>query len=306
MIETVFQNLNWGEMELAKHEIDTARLDAEVLLAYTLVTSRIDLHLNKDKVLSADEKQKFISYIKRRQKREPVAYIVGAKEFWSIRLKVTPDVLVPRPETEGIVEQALAVIARSEATKQSQGHNEIATPATKLWRARNDDLNILDLCTGSGCVAAALATEMPHAKITVADISPEAIGIAKQNLAFAGDRIEFFTGDLFDALRESRKFDLITANPPYVADNDFKGLDEDIRRYEPREALLAGPDGLAISKRIIQDAPKYLKAGGSLLMEIGIGQANALIEITKFTGQYKKIEVIKDYSGIDRILWTNS
>jgi release factor glutamine methyltransferase len=153
--------------------------------------------------------------------------------------------------------------------------------------------------------------------------------VARRNLAFAGDRIEFFTGDLFDAIPllckegsgkvdhdlphltspykgEEYLFDLITANPPYIAEGDLKGLDEDIRRYEPRDALLAGPDGLAISKRIIEDGHRYLKKGGTLIMEIGIGQSRRLEEFAKRTGKYPGIGVVEDHSGIERILWISS
>lgn len=292
MTATVSQRLSWGETELAKRGIDTARLDAEVLLAHTLGTSRVDLILERDSVIPPDAGQRFISYIKRRQKREPVAYVTGHKEFWSLDIKVNPAVLIPRPETEGIIEKALDVIARSEATKRSP-----------------KGLDILDLCTGSGCVAAALATELPHAKLSVADISPDAIEVAKRNLAFAGDRIAFFTGDLFAPFHrspitnhQSPEFDLITANPPYISESDFTGLDEDIRRYEPREALLAGPDGLSISKRIIEEGYRYLKPGGTIIIEIGAGQAAPLLAYVKNTGKYSGLGVVKDHSGIDRFL----
>lgn len=284
MNETVFQNLNWGETELARHGIETARLDAEVLLSHTIGASRIDLHLNKDRPLSANERQRFISSIKRRQKREPVAYITGRREFWSLDIEVNQSVLIPRPETEGIIEQAI-----------------------RLYKGRTPD--ILDLCTGSGCVAAALATEFPASKITVSDISGDAIAVARRNLAFAGGGITFLTGDLFSALHQSpitdhrsRRFDLITANPPYIAEGDLKGLDCDIRRYEPREALLAGPDGLAISKRILKDAPEFLKEGGHLIIEIGIRQAASLKEFALNTCRYGTVAVVQDHSSIERYL----
>jgi len=305
MDDTIGENLRRAAGRFAERGIDTAALDAEVLLAHTLSVDRIELHLQKDRVLTGDESARFEDYVARRSKREPVAYITGYKEFWSVNICVTPDVLIPRPETEGIVEQALSVIAS--AAKQSQGHNGIATA---LSGPRNDTLDILDLCTGSGCVAAALATELPDAAITVADISPAAIEVAKKNLAFAGNRVNYFIGDLFDGLHDSRftihdsrKYDLITANPPYVSDGDFDTLEDDIRLYEPQSALTAGADGLAISKRIIQDAPKYLKPGGTLIMEMGLGQAQALWDFAVDTGKCESIKVFEDYSGIERILW---
>ncbi len=275
MKSDISQNLKRGTDTLTKAGIDTAILDAEVLLAHATGLERIDLHLKKNRALTDDESAKFENFIARRAKKEPVAYITGFKEFWSLNIAVTRDVLIPRPETEGIVERALEIYQDSK-------------------------IAILDLCTGSGCVAAALATEMPAAKITVADISSAAIEVAKRNLAFAGDRTRFLVGNLFEPL-VAKQFDLVTANPPYIADGDFGGLDDDIRLYEPQVALTSGTDGLAIPFRIIQDAPKYLKAGGHLVMEMGMGQAEALWDLAHETGAYESMKAFEDYSGIERI-----
>jgi len=317
MGDTIGKNLRQAAGRFVKSGIDTAALDAEVLLAHTLNVDRIELHLQKDRALTDDESARFEDYVARRSKREPVAYITGHREFWSLNICVTPDVLIPRPETELIVDLAIKHFHVPSLCKGGKGRVDLPPPASPLQRGRVD---ILDLCTGSGCVAAALATELPDAAITVADISPAAIDIAKRNLAFAGDRIRFVIGDLFEPIPllckegtgevdlphlpspykgEVPLFDLITANPPYVSDGDFDTLEDDIRLYEPQSALTAGADGLAISKRIIQDAPKYLKPGGTLIMEMGLGQAVDLQELAK---QYEKIEVVEDYSGIERIL----
>lgn len=264
--------------KLSDAGIESAQLDSELLLAYVLGCERVDLYLDRKRKIEADKAARFASLIERRAKREPVAYILGLAEFWSRKIKVTPDVLIPRPETEGIVELAL-----------------------KTVDGKQTPLSILDLCTGSGCVAAALAAELPDAEITVTDISPSAIEVAKENLAFAGDRITFCTGDLFGPLHDPR-FDLITANPPYIPDQDFAGLEPEITKYEPIRALKAGPDGLAFSTRILKDAPALLKPGGVLIMEIGKDQAGTLKDEALKTGSFKKVDAVKDYSGIERYI----
>ncbi len=285
MKDKIGAKLKWAAGRLAKNSIETSALDAEVLLAHTLGAERITIHIDRDRTLTGAELVKFEDAVARRCAKEPVAYITGVKEFWSIPIKVTRDVLIPRPETEGIVEHALAVY-------------------------QGTAVDALDLCTGSGCIAAALATELPDARIAVADISAAAVEVARINLAFAGGRITYLTGDLFSAIPllckegtgEEPLFDLITANPPYVSEDELEGLDECIRLYEPGEALLAGTDGLAISKRIIQDAPRYLKRDGTLIMEMGAGQAPALWEFANETERYGSIRIFEDLSGIERYL----
>jgi len=307
-LNTIASHLQNALDRLRKARIDTAQLDAEVLLAHALGIGRADLYCHRDRELTGDEKNRLDSFISRRTKKEPFAYIVGFKEFWSLKIKVTPDVLIPRPETEGIIEQSLIAFK-----KTPHPH-----PLPSGERAKGEGLIFLDLCTGSGCVAAVLASEFPKAQIIATDICPAAIEVAKSNIAFAVDRVDLYCGDLFDAVPllckpalsevegegvgEVSLFDLITANPPYIADGDYPALDEDIRNYEPRHALLAGTDGLAISKQIIKDAPTYLKPGGTLIMEMGIGQSCPLREFAKDTGQYEAIKLVKDYSGIERIL----
>jgi release factor glutamine methyltransferase len=332
--------------QLANAGVETPRLDAEVLLAHVLGVGRADLYCNLKRVLTDEEVDLFSSFVKRRVEKEPVAYITGVKEFWSLSIHVTPDVLIPRPETEGIVEQALKIYKKSPLPPFVKGG---------IGGILNcDPFSILDLCTGSGCVAAALATEFPNARIVATDISPAAIEVAKYNLTFARNRVEFFIGNLFEVFHKStplkksslsviasetkqsrgiatapsgprndffrgfeslftshespvtEKFDLITANPPYIANDDFETLSSDIRHYEPHLALIAGQDGLAISKQIIKDAPNYLKPGGVLIMEMGINQARELQKYAECIERYDEILVIKDYSGIERILVTRT
>ena len=354
-IATIETSLQSAIKQFATAKTYTPKLDAEVLLAHVLNVERVDLYIQRDRNLTDDESDNFSNVVKRRIKKEPIAYIIGSKEFWSINISVNPNVLIPRPETELIIEQALKIFK----DKKIAFKNHPSTPLMSFPRKREsrvcnylsdrdprlrgddiesgDDIqlfDILDICTGSGCIATALASEFPNAQIVATDISKAALDVAKKNLAFAENRTQFLLGDLFDSLitcppckparparlRRSRggrarrgrranheslitkKFDLITANPPYVADQDFETLADDIRHYEPSLALLAGTDGLAISKRIINDAPKYLKPDGLLIIEMGMGQARALQKHAKKNGHYKTIQVVKDYSGIERVL----
>lgn len=225
-----------GELEAAGCE--TPRLDAEVLLAHALGCERFQIFSTWCQAPGGKIRM-FKNFIERRKRREPVAYITGTKEFWSLPIKVTPDVLIPRPETEAVVEAAL-----------------------KVFRS-----TILDLCTGSGCIAAALAKELPHAQLTVSDISAKAMVVAKENLKFAGDRVTLIQSDLFQNIEG--KFDMIVSNPPYVASTEWETLPPEIKNYETRLALDGGPAGLDFIRRIRQDATRFLKPDGWLILENG-------------------------------------
>lgn len=236
--------------ELEAASCETPRLDAEVLLAHALGCDRSDLYKSDTWYQVPGVKlERFHTYVHRRKRREPVAYITGTREFWSIPINVTPDVLIPRPETEAVVEAVLETLQKNLATDDSR----LTT--------------ILDLCTGSGCIAAALAKELPHAQLTVSDISAKALVVAKENLKFAGDRVTFIQSDLFQNIEG--KFDLIVSNPPYVASTEWETLQPEIKNYEPRLALDGGGDGLDFIRRIRQDAPRHLKPDGWLIIENG-------------------------------------
>lgn len=234
-------------LELTAAGCETPKLDAEVLLAHALGCERHEVYTTT--IGYQIPYGKFADYIERRNKREPVAYITGYKEFWSMNIKVTPDVLIPRPETEALVEKVLKVI-------------EI-----KLMTHDSCLMTILDLGTGSGCIAAALAKEFPQAQLVVSDISEQALAIAKENLKFAQGRIQLIQSDLFEKI--TGKFDLIVSNPPYCASKDWENLQPEIKNYEPRLALDGGFDGLDFVRKIRQDAPRFLKAEGWLLLENG-------------------------------------
>lgn len=259
--------------------IESAHLDAEVLAAHALGTDRADLYLRQDESIDDETLAALDQAVARRSDGCPVAYITGVKEFWSIPMKVREGVLIPRPDTETLVEEAL-----------------------RISRDTDGDSRILDLCTGSGCIAAALAKEIPGARITVTDISGEALDTARENLSFAGGRVEFLSGDLFAAIEDDRQFEMIVTNPPYIRDDELATLPRDIADFEPRGALAAGKSGLDFIRRIIEDAPRYLVERGWLVMEIGQGQAEAAAGIAIETDRYDTIRTAKDLAGIDRVI----
>ena len=246
--------LNQAVKILEKAGVETPQLDAEVLLAHALGCERHELYTATTRYLVPGGKEKvFEGYVERRCRREPVAYIRGFKEFWSINIKVTPAVLIPRPETEAVVEKAVELMDHG------------------LWTMDRGPKTILDLCTGSGCIAAALATELPGAQITVADISEEALKIARQNLKFAKGRVTFLQSNLFEKipLPSTGKFDLIVSNPPYIPTAQCNDLMPEVSKFEPRIALDGGRDGLDFVRKIRQDAHNFLKPNGWLVIENG-------------------------------------
>jgi len=272
----VSEAIRSAKQALASSGIESARLDAEVLCAHALSTERCALHTRRDDDISTDSARHFEEMVQRRSRGCPVAYIAGVKEFWSIPISVTQDVLIPRPETETVVEEALKIA------------NGI------------DGARILDLCTGSGCIAAALASELPDARIVASDASERALAVARRNLEFAAGRAELLLGDLLEPAKG--QFDIITANPPYIAEGDIEALMRDIRDYEPMEALSAGLAGLDFIERIIEDAPAKLARGGWLVMEVGAGQAAAATSMAVGRESYDTIRTARDLAGIERVV----
>lgn len=283
---TILSILKWTTSYFTSHDIESPRASAEILLAHILGLRRIDLYIRYDQPLIQDELARFKTAIRRRVRREPVAYILGEKEFWSLPLAVTPDVLIPRPETELLVETALALQA---PTMGADGR-----PAVR----------ILELGTGSGAVALALAAELRTAFIAASDRSEKAIGVARANagrLAMDG-RIHFFCGDWFSCLRPSgARFDMILSNPPYIPSGEIERLQAEVSRYEPRGALDGGADGLSAIRAIIGQAPDYLRPGGYLLLEIGHDQSAAIERIADGCGAYAEWAFIRDYGGHFRV-----
>ncbi|MFA4874657.1 MAG: peptide chain release factor N(5)-glutamine methyltransferase [bacterium] len=277
---TIIDALTDAQRRLAQSGIDTPRLDAEVLLSHVLGRSRADLYLSRSDSLSKDALSRFDDAVARRSARCPVAYITGTKEFWSIPIRVTPAVLIPRPETETVVEESL-----------------------RHFVDRSKPIRLLDICTGSGCVAAALASELPNAGIFVSDSSLAAIEMARENLAFAGSRVTLLSGDLFEPVAQMKDgFDLITANPPYIAEEEYQSLQPEIRDNEPKAALIAGKSGLDFILRIIEDAPRFLLPGGWLVMEVGENQAPECKVQAIGQGSYDTVACAADLAGIERVV----
>lgn len=279
---TILDLLRWTTGYFKEHQIDSARSEAEILLAHSLGFRRIDLYLNHDQPLQAHELQRFKSFIKRRLKREPVAYITGVREFWSLELAVNRSVLIPRPETECLVEAVLPFLdQKSGAPKR-----------------------VLDMGTGSGAIVIALAHEHPEHRYLAMDRSEAALQTARGNARrhHLAHRIDWFCGSWDAALATDRAiFDLIVANPPYVRSPDIDGLQPEIRLYEPRMALDGSADGLMCLRQIIQSVHRYLRPGGLLALEMGHDQKSEIRMIAAATGAYASDRFIPDFSGSDRV-----
>lgn len=280
---TISGALGWGDRLLKERGIESPRLNAELLLRKALEIDHVQVYLYSDRFLTQPQFTSYKSLINKRIKGEPIQYILGNREFWSLDLKVTPDVLIPRPETELLVEETL-----------------------KIFRGdRNLTLRFMEVGTGSGAIAIALAKELQGCFILAEDISWRAIVVAKENARIQGvsDNIRFLVGDLFPPLKESRsRFDLILSNPPYVASSKISALPREIGGFEPRIALDGGPDGLEFFRRIIRGSVSFLKDGGWLMLEIGEGQGEAVTEMIRNTGLFASPCIIKDDSGADRII----
>ena len=278
---TIKDILHIATQHLKKKEIDNPRLTAEVLLAFLLNLRREELYMNYGMKLNKKEIKDYCSLIKRRVKGEPIQYITGKKEFWSLEFFVTPSVLIPRPETEVLVENAISCLKR------------IKNPY------------VLDLGTGSGVIAITIAKEVPGARIWASDISEEAIKVAIKNAKKHGvfNKIQFLVGDLWEPFRhQAIKFHLIATNPPYIPEEDYNCLPQEIRDWEPRIALNGGAKGITLIKRIIKGAEFFLLHGGWILMETSPEQIQPSIELLKETGNFYDIEGINDYSHQFRVV----
>jgi len=263
--------------EQAFVESSTPRLDSEVLLAHVLNKPRSWLHAWPEKSLESESAEQFESLVRERQAGKPIAYILGQREFWSLPFIVNEHVLIPRPETELLVEILLSALPKALAT------------------------TVLELGTGSGAVALSIAKERPFWEITAVDISSEALVIAQQNAEALGiDTVGFIQSDWFSSV-PAQKFDVIISNPPYIADDSPYLVEGDVQ-HEPRKALISGPDGLDDIRKISRDALNYLKPEGLLCLEHGYDQGEVVREILKVAG-YCNIRTQKDLQGLDRMTW---
>jgi release factor glutamine methyltransferase len=276
--------LEWINGYFLKNGVDSPRLSAEMLLAHILKVKRIDLYVQFEKVVDDSHLAPLRGLVKRCGQHEPLAYLIGKTEFYSMEFSITKDCLIPRPETEMLVQRGIEFLRLREGRQQ-----------------------VLDLCTGSGCVAVAVAKNHPAADVVATDISDAALSAAATNVGKHGltARVKLLCGDLFapiiDGL-DSAGFDLITANPPYVSTAEYENLDKNVRDYEPKIALLAGPDGLDVYKRIVAEVDKFLKPGAALMMEVGFRQAGAIRKLLEDRGIFTRISVEKDFNNNDRLV----
>lgn len=280
---TILKLIQWTTQYFGRKGMAQPRTDAEVLLAHVLKTERIQLYLRYDQPLQPKELAEFRDVVRRRGVHEPLQYITGRQEFYSLELEVTPAVLIPRPETEVLVETTLALL-------KEQG---LSSP----W--------VLELGTGSGAIAVALGHENPQLRILAIDVSVAALAVARRNAKRhnLADRIHLVAMDLCQALSANfAVFDLIVSNPPYIPTIDIPGLAPEISSFEPRNALDGGSHGLAVIRRIMDQAHRVLRPSGSLLLEIGQGQAQLLRDQTVAHPAYQSTEFIDDFSGIPRVL----
>ena len=281
---TVLRVLEWTQKYLRKGGIPSPRLESELLLSHVLGCDRIGLYLNHDMVLSKDELTRFRGTIERRISGEPTAYILGFQEFWSIRFKVDSHVLVPRPETEILVEEALRLI-------DQEG-----------WR----EPRIAEVGTGCGAIAISIAKSVPSTKILATEVSWEAALLAKENAKVQNvdSRICIVQGDLLAFVKSGDEgtFDLMVSNPPYIRRADIETLQREIRDFEPREALDGGIDGLDFHRKLVHEASLCLRKGGWLILEIGADQDQQVLHLLEGSGEFRHMRIASDYAGKRRAM----
>ena len=283
---TALEELNWATQYLRDHAIEKPRLNAELLLAHALIISREGLYVHLGDPLGKEQERVLEELVKRRVSGEPLQYILGHQEFWSIDLKVDSRVLIPRPETEVLVEETLSVLSKNPFAKS---------------------LSVLELGTGSGAVSIALAREVASAFLLATDVSRKALFLARRNAQEAGvsGKIAFVQADLFGPFRllEGREpFDLVLSNPPYIVRSEMAGLAREVKDFEPSVALDGGEDGFVFHRGIISQSPGYLREGGWLLLEVGQSQAQWASELMEKSEAFDSVSRIQDLSGIERVV----
>lgn len=276
---TIARVLGWTTDYFTQKKLDSPRLDAELLIADALGIDRMRIYLDHHKPLQPAELADIRARVQRRGRYEPVAYITGSRGFWTIDLRVDPRVLIPRPDTERLVERALARLKGAEAPR------------------------VVDVGCGSGAIGLAIAHDVADAAVIGIDRSPDALAVSQANGAALGldARVEWRAGDLLAPVLDDGPFDLIASNPPYIPSGDLAGLMPDVQ-HEPRSALDGGADGLDLVRRLIADAPPLLKPGGALLIEIGHDQGPAVKALAEADGRYTDVAIVQDYGRRDRVL----
>jgi len=265
---------------LAAKGVENARLDAEHMLAHVLGVGRLEMYLQHERPIETSELERFRPLLRRRAQREPLQYILGHQSFRDLDLEVGPGVLIPRPETEQLVEVVLA------------------------WARGREALSVLDVGVGSGAIALALLSEGPFAHGVGTDLSPAAMEYARRNRDSAGmeSRLELSLGRLLEPVRAEERFDVVVSNPPYVEETSRGDLQAEVGEWEPEEALFAGADGLSVVRELVPAAAGVLRPGGLLALEVGHGQAQSAVELIARTGAYQEPRVQKDLAGKDRMV----
>lgn len=297
---TILKLLDWTTAYFTEHGVPGPRLDAELLLGDVLHLKRIDLYLNFERAVATSDLARFKSLVQRRAKRQPLQYILEYVEFFGRRFQVTPEVLIPRPETEQLVARALEWLDAHPSATQ-----------------------VLDFGTGSGCIAITLALERPALQVTAVDVSETALRVARENAGALGVNVNFAKSvfsppppgegqgegevqlicPLTPTLSQGeRGFELIMSNPPYIPSGEIIALQPEVSRFEPRLALDGGEDGLAFYRHLLLSAPPLLKPGGALALEIGTGQRGAITDVASSVGRWQTAQCYKDLSGTERIL----
>jgi release factor glutamine methyltransferase len=284
---TVRRILEWTAAFFTRKEVDSPRLSAELLLSHVLGVPRIKLYTDYDRPLDEPDLKSYRELVRRAGEHEPIAYLTGRAHFFNLEFEVTRDVLIPRPDTETLVENVLQT-ARIQPGMESP--------------------RVLDLCTGSGCVAAALAKNLKASTVVATDVSPAAAAVARRNMERLGvaERVTVEEGDLYEPLSrmaaDAQPFHVITANPPYVPTSQIERLDRNVRDYEPVQALDGGLDGLTLHRRILEGAADRLLPGGRIYLEIGYDQGDAAREMAALNEELTEVRVLKDHTGNDRVL----
>lgn len=280
---TIQKLLNWVTDYLKNKGIDAPRLSAELLLSHVLGLKRIELYTQFNRIVGEDCLSQLHTLVKRAAEHEPIAYLTGKREFYSLEFEITKDCLIPRPETELLVERAI-----------------------EFLRNRPGQQFICDLCTGCGCVAIAVARNFANCQVVATDISDAALEVAERNITKHGlsGRLTLLKGDLFEPIIPGlgpAKFDLIVCNPPYVSEPEFEKLAKNVRDFEPKRAIAAGQDGLDIIKRIVVGAGQFLKPAAMLMLEIGNTQGHAVRKMLDDTKYFDSVTIEKDYNKLDRL-----
>lgn len=283
---TVRRILEWTTGFFTRKNVDAPRLSAELLLAHVLGVPRIKLYTDYERALAEQQLAAMRALVQRAAAEEPIAYLTGRAHFFNLEFEVSSDVLIPRPDTETLVENVLQLV-----------RNQAGFEAPR----------VLDLCTGSGCVAAAIAHHLKAATVVAVDISPAAAEVARRNIERLGlsDRVAVAQGDLFEPLStmvDTQPFHLIVANPPYIASAQIESLDRSVKDYEPTSALDGGLDGLTIHRRILEGAPQRLSPGGRVYLEIAFDQGESAREAAGACTGFDEVRILKDYGGRDRVL----